>query len=581
MKNEEAYYVIYSRKSKFTGKGESVENQIEMCRNFIAMHYGDKAAEQALVYEDEGFSGGNLERPQFKQMMKDSRKKSFKAIVVYRLDRISRNIGDFAGLIQDLGDRGIDFISIREQFDTGSPMGRAMMYIASVFSQLERETIAERIRDNMHELAKTGRWLGGNTPTGYASESVTKVTVDGKTKSACKLTQVPEEIQLIERIFDKFLETGSLTKTDQYLLEHGCRTKQGNEFTRFAIKAILTNPVYMKADQEAYEYLKEGGVEELCAGKELFDGTHGIMTYNRTLQRPGKTNQINPMSEWLVALGAHEGVIEGKKWIQVQSMLDMNKNKGYRRARINEALLSGILFCGDCGSRMRPKLGKRENKQGERVFRYVCTAKERSQGHLCKAKNIDGNKLDEIILSKVAEIAEKTDLFGTELTGSKQTLGAGQADYQREIRQMEEHLRQIESDIQKLMNSLPRYLGTDMETYISRQLSVLHGEAETTRKRLKELNIPAGESALKEYPFDVLQDMIQRIGRELDTMSPEQRRMAVRLILRKVVWDGEHVHLYFLHNTESENSETCCKKSILFADKSMKDCPRTWWEDSE
>ena len=145
-------YVIYSRKSKFTGKGESIENQIELCRQYIAMHFGEDAAENVLVYEDEGFSGGNLERPQFKKMMKDSQKIAFAAIVVYRLDRISRNIGDFAKLIEDLGDRHIDFISIREQFDTSSPMGRAMMYIASVFSQLERETIAERIRDNMHEL---------------------------------------------------------------------------------------------------------------------------------------------------------------------------------------------------------------------------------------------------------------------------------------------------------------------------------------------------------------------------------------------------------------------------------------------
>ena len=100
--------------------------------------------------------------------------------MVYRLDLISRNIGDFAELIEDLGDRHIDFISIREQFDTSSPMGRAMMYIASVFSQLERENIAERIRDNMYELSKTGRWLGGTTPTGYASERLSSLTVDGK-----------------------------------------------------------------------------------------------------------------------------------------------------------------------------------------------------------------------------------------------------------------------------------------------------------------------------------------------------------------------------------------------------------------
>lgn len=110
--------------------------------------------------------------------------------MVYRLDRISRNIGDFAKLIEDLGDRHIDFISIREQFDTSSPMGRAMMYIASVFSHLERETIAERIRDNMHELSKTGRWLSGTN----ASESLSSVTVDGKVKKACKLKHIPEEI---------------------------------------------------------------------------------------------------------------------------------------------------------------------------------------------------------------------------------------------------------------------------------------------------------------------------------------------------------------------------------------------------
>ena len=148
---------IYSRKSRYTSKGESIGNQIDLCREYIRTHYGDAAAEHAVVFEDEGFSGGNLNRPDFKKMMTAAKDRKFKAIVVYRLDRISRNISDFSSLIEELGRLGIDFVSIRESFDTSSPMGRAMMYIASVFSQLERETIAERIRDNMHELAKTGR----------------------------------------------------------------------------------------------------------------------------------------------------------------------------------------------------------------------------------------------------------------------------------------------------------------------------------------------------------------------------------------------------------------------------------------
>ncbi|MCD7865968.1 MAG: recombinase family protein [Clostridiales bacterium] len=195
---------VYSRKSKYTGKGESIGNQVEMAKEYISMHYPDEDLDSVLVYEDEGFSGGNLNRPNFKLMMQDAKDGLIKTIIVYRLDRISRNVSDFSGLIEQLNDLNIDFVSIREQFDTATPMGRAMMYIASVFSQLERETIAERIRDNMHELAKTGRWLGGTTPTGYTSESVEKISVDGKAKKSCKLKLLPEEATIVQTIFNLF-----------------------------------------------------------------------------------------------------------------------------------------------------------------------------------------------------------------------------------------------------------------------------------------------------------------------------------------------------------------------------------------
>ena len=229
---------VYSRKSKFTGKGESIGNQVELSREYIRTHYGDAYAESMVVYEDEGFSGGNLNRPDFKRMMKAAHEHKFKAIVVYRLDRISRNVSDFSTLIEELSRLDIAFVSIREQFDTGTPMGRAMMYIASVFSQLERETIAERIRDNMHELAKTGRWLGGTTPTGYASESVKHITVDGKSKKACKLKLVPEEADTIRLIYKIFQESDSLTYTEAELMKRGIKTKNGKYHTRFSIKSI-------------------------------------------------------------------------------------------------------------------------------------------------------------------------------------------------------------------------------------------------------------------------------------------------------------------------------------------------------
>ena len=251
MKEKEAMIAIYSRKSKFTGKGESIGNQVELCKTYVRNMFGEENMERCVVFEDEGFSGGNLKRPAFQKMMGDVRKHKFKAIVVYRLDRISRNISDFTGLIDELTKLGVSFVSIREQFDTSTPMGRAMMFIISVFSQLERETIAERIRDNMHELAKTGRWLGGNAPVGFRSESVSKVTVDGKTHKSYRLVPIPEEAEIPKMIFDLYAETDSLTAVESELLRRRIKTRLGKNFTRFAIKSILQNPVYMVADEDA------------------------------------------------------------------------------------------------------------------------------------------------------------------------------------------------------------------------------------------------------------------------------------------------------------------------------------------
>ena len=540
-------FVIYSRKSKFTGKGESIENQIEMCRQYIATHYSQEEADAALVYEDEGFSGGTLERPKFKKMMSDSQKIKFAAIVVYRLDRISRNIGDFAKLIEDLADREIGFISIREQFDTSSPMGRAMMYIASVFSQLERETIAERIRDNMHELSKTGRWLGGTTPTGYESESVSNVTVDGKTRKACKLKIIPDEINLVKLIFDKFIETGSLTKTDQFLMQGRYKTKRGKTFTRFAIKGILSNPVYMIADEDAYNYLVENDVD-LFSDKEAFDGKHGIMAYNRTLQRPGKATQEKPMNEWIVSVGKHKGVIPGAVWVKVQNLLELNKSKSYRKPRSNVALLSGILYCGKCGDYMRPKLSDRLTATGDPIYTYLCTTKERSKSHVCDMKNANGNMLDAKIIATVKSFGKQSSDMAKQITQTKKRINGNREGYDAEVAKVKSQIEDNEKDIKALVISLGKTEGTNAEKYILEQIDELHEKGEGLKKRLVELEAIMQQHDLAEIEFDLIRQLLSTMGENIEEYSVEQKRAAIRTFIRKIVWDGENAHVYLFHN---------------------------------
>lgn len=301
---------VYSRKSKQTDKGESIETQINLCRDYIKRIFPSEEIKILLYNEGEGVSGGDSERKKFNELIRDAKNKKYNVLICYRLDRVTRSVADFSDLIEELNDNNISFISVKEQFDTSTPMGRAMMYIASVFAQLEREIGAERIKDNMRELAKTGRWLGGTTPTGYESvgfellnikETNENNEIERKTKKAFMLKEINEEMIIIKIIFQKFLELKSLTALETFAINDNIKTKNKKEFTRFTLKTILTNPVYAISDLDMYEYFLENEIE-VFSRKDEFDGIHGIMAYNKTLQIKHKANKRNDMNEWIIAV---------------------------------------------------------------------------------------------------------------------------------------------------------------------------------------------------------------------------------------------------------------------------------------
>ena len=550
MKQNTDSIAIYSRKSKFTGKGESIGNQIELCKEYIRAHYGDDALDHLVVYEDEGFSGGNLNRPDFKEMMAAAKERKFKAIIVYRLDRISRNISDFSSLIEELARLDIAFVSIKEQFDTGSPMGRAMMYIASVFSQLERETIAERIRDNMHELAKTGRWLGGTTPTGFESEGEEKVTVDGKKKKTFKLKLIPQEAEIVRMIYDLFSETNSLTVTEAELMKRRIVTRNGNYFTRFSIKAILQNPVYMIADQEAYDYLTEKEAD-LFSDRAEFDGKHGIMAYNRTDQEKGKTTQYNPVSEWIVAVGKHPGLIPGKTWVRVQEALEQNKSKAFRRPKSNEALLTGLLYCR-CGNRMYPKLSKRRTVDGDVIFTYVCKLKERSQRSLCNNRNANGNTMDLAVVEQVKRLNDHNAEFIDQMEKSRKFYTGNRVQYEEQLAALQKDKTEVEKKIEGLVDSLIDLGDSTAKVRVAKRIEALTAESDALEVRIQELTALTSQHAMSDMEFDVLRQLLSVFQENIDDMPLEQKRAAIRTVVRKVIWDGVNAHIVLFGASEDE-----------------------------
>ena len=550
MRKNEDLIAVYSRKSRFTGKGESIGNQVDLCKDYIRNIFGEADADRCVVFEDEGFSGGNLKRPGFQRLMADVRKRKFKAIVVYRLDRISRNISDFTGLIDELTRLDVSFVSIREQFDTSTPMGRAMMFIISVFSQLERETIAERIRDNMHELAKTGRWLGGNAPAGFRSEAVSKETVDGKTRKSFKLVSVPEESEIPKMIFDLYTETDSLTAVEAEMLRRRIKTRQGKDYTRFAIKAILQNPVYMVADEDAYHYFMEREAD-VCFPREAFDGTCGIMAYNRTNQEKGKATVLLPVSEWIIAIGQHPGLISSRQWIQVQESLDRNKSRAYRKPRNNEALLTGLLFCS-CGVRMYPKLSQRKTADGEPVYTYVCKMKERSKRQCCNQRNVSGNVLDAAIIEQIKTLAGHDGRFFTQLEKSRRFYTGNREQSESQLADLRAEHAENEKTIRGLIDSLGMVENSVAKPRVLRRIEELTQTNREIGNRIHELEGLINVNALSDAEFDLLRQRLSVFRTSVEDMSIEEKRAAARVALCKVVWDGVNAHVVLFGADEGE-----------------------------
>lgn len=370
---------IYCRKSVLTDKGESVENQLKMCREYIRNRFGD--SNKIIIYEDEGYSGKNTARPMFRKMTEDIKKLDY--VVCYRLDRLSRSVSDFSALVEMMNRNKTGFICIKEEFDTSKPMGKAMMYIASVFSQLERETIGERVRDNMLMLAKTGRWLGGNTPLGYSSVREA-YTCGGRTKYACFLKS-NGELETVERIFKAFEKSESLSKTTDIVNNMKLKTKNGLDFTNQAVKDILSNPVYCRADKKAFEYFENRNIKvygEICK--------RGLISYN-------KNNDENV----IIAVGKHLPIISGERWIKIQEMLRTDAAFDRRGLLRGAALASGAIICGLCGEKMYAV-----KRSGGRGFDYICRRKRRKEGCLCK--NLNGVVADEKIKKF---LKEKDDIF--------------------------------------------------------------------------------------------------------------------------------------------------------------------------
>lgn len=540
---ENRYIAIYARKSKLTSMGESIAIQIDKCQSYIRSlpSYDDNT--EINVYQDEGYSGGNINRPDFQKLLTDCMADKVSIIVCYRLDRISRNLPDFTQLNEKLKKHKTSFVSLNENFDTSSPLGEAMLHLSIVFAQMERSAITSRIRDNMLGLAKTGRWLGGTTPLGYQSDQLKHIdSITGKVHYSHKLKDIPEEEVLYHTLVNKYFEKGSLTAVETFSHQTRLKTRNDKYFSRYALQTIFKNPVYAAADLDTYHYFKSINAQ-ISMDISLFDGKHGLMVYNKLDQSAEQSHLEHPTEEWIVAVGQHKPFISGKQWVALQDRLKNGQKRAYRRPRKNTALLSGLIRCANCHSYMRPKNYNRTDQNGNKIFAYMCEEKAKSKGQNCNMKNPRGNEVDRFICNEIKKLPRDASTFMQQLNSAEKLLLKESNHSQSELTLLNASLKDKDNRINTLLKTLSQIDNSITLQYINGEISKLHSEKEDIEQQIKELELVEQDKSKIYDELSALRDKLSDFSSTFDLMPIDDKRTALRKLVKTVLWDGKLLNI--------------------------------------
>lgn len=327
------YDALYGRQSIEKKDSISVESQLEYCRY-------ETHGEPYIEYTDRGFSGKDLNRPGFEHMMRDIKAGKIKRVIVYKLDRISRSILDFAGMMEVFGRYQVEFVSSTEKFDTSTPIGRAMLNICIVFAQLERETIQKRVADAYYARSKRGFYMGGRIPYGYRLK---ETVIDGVHTSMYE--EVPEESEQLKLMFAMYADTSnSLGDIVRFFNEHQMKNLRSSSWNTSRISEILRNPVYVQADINVYQFFQEQGAD-ICNPICDFDGCHACYLYKGTGSETGKQRDLTGKE---VVLAPHQGFISSAMWLACRRRC-MENRRSVKTCKPQNSWLAGKVKCGNCG----------------------------------------------------------------------------------------------------------------------------------------------------------------------------------------------------------------------------------------
>ena len=439
------------------------------------------------VFREEGRSAKDTDRPQLKKLLEAVRRGAVDAVVVTKIDRLTRSVKDFYDLWGEFQEHNVQLISVRDQFDTTTPMGKAMVNMILTFAQLEREMTAERTRVKMHWHAEQGLWNGGRPP-GYR--------LDPKQKGI--LFPHPEERKTIEMIFKKYLELGSVGEVSKYLVRQGIKTpahtstrgrsRGGKPFYKTTLLGLLRNPVYI--GKIRYDGRQFDGKHEPIISKELFDDANDHLAKHAPLRK-------NP-----------------------------------KAPREHVYLLQGTLFCGRCGGHMTPKTCSPWRRD---YFYYQCSRNSHTNGSACSMRSAPAAPLERAILAKVRNLA----LNGEELERIIRDANANSNESTKQLaidrRRVETQLETVVGNARKLVEFI-KEMGKSAVKTVGDELRKLEAERAALEAQLDEIKREVRLVETQTMDAGVMVGSLRTFADIMDKATPQELKDLLPMFIERIIF---------------------------------------------
>jgi len=476
---------IYTRKSTDEGldsEFNSLDAQREAAEAYIASQRHEGWVALPNRYDDGGFSGGTLERPGLQRLLQDVEAGSVDCVVVYKVDRLSRSLLDFARIIEAFDRGGVSFVSVTQQFNTTTSMGRLTLNILLSFAQFEREIIGERIRDKVAATKRKGKYCGGMPVLGY--------DVDRERKC---LVVNPQQAELVRHIFLRFIQTGSTTKLAQELNAQGHHTKSwttktgklhsGRPWNKAHLYSLLNNPLY---------------IGEVSHKGERYPGEH-------------------------------EAIVPRRLWDQAHAIFATNHRARASQSRAETpALLKGIIRCAHCGCAMGPTFTKRRGK----LYRYyLCVHASKNGYDSCPTRTLAAAEIEGAVIGQLRQVFRAPELVA-------QTYRAAVAQVDSRRRQLDNERAEAQAMLKALREEAARALvasgstqGAVLTSSHLGQLQVQVREQEQALARVEDEIRRLGDAAVSEHG---VMEALSALDPVWDELFPDEQRRIVQLLVERV-----------------------------------------------